>query len=212
MKIKIVPNGLRCFLSAKAGYCDTATFVAGNGTFSAHVTGNFIMFAGQVVLKGDPNAWVKLISFPIFIIAVIIGGWLANKTAKRYMLLLTEGILFLLAGVTGFWLDASHSGRYAVVMVTVLAMAIQNAFGKLFPKETHGPTTMMTGNVTQAALDLGSLLWKGFKAEHLLLESIKKQLHLLVGFLACCFLGGLLAKYSGLRAVILPGLILTAFY
>ena len=46
-------------------------------------------------------------------------------------------------------------------MLTVFALALQNTFGRLFPKETHGPTTMMTGNVTQASLDLGNLLFKG---------------------------------------------------
>jgi uncharacterized membrane protein YoaK (UPF0700 family) len=199
-------------LSATAGYCDTATFIAGNGTFSAHVTGNFIIFAAQAVLNADPNAWIKLITFPMFIIAVIAGGWLAAKTGKRYVLLLTEGILLLLAGATAFWLGAGQSGRYVVVMITVLAMGLQNTFGKLFPKETHGPTTMMTGNVTQASLDLGNLLWNGFKADHLSLESIKKQLFLRGGFLAGCFLGGLLAKYIGLQAVILPGLTMTIFY
>jgi uncharacterized membrane protein YoaK (UPF0700 family) len=200
------------FLSATAGYCDTATFIAGNGTFSAHVTGNFIIFAAQAVLNADPNAWIKLITLPMFIIAVIIGGWLAEKTGKRYVLLLTEGILLLLAGTTAFWLAVGQSGRYVVVMITVLAMGLQNTFGKLFPKETHGPTTMMTGNVTQASLDLGNLLWKGFKADHLSLESIKKQLFLLGGFLAGCFIGGILAKCIGLQALLLPGLGMTIFY
>jgi uncharacterized membrane protein YoaK (UPF0700 family) len=199
-------------LSAVAGYCDTATFIAGNGTFSAHVTGNFIIFAAQVVLNADPTAWIKLVTFPMFIIAVITGGWLAAKTGKRYLLLLAEGILLLLAGGTVFWLGADQSGRYVVVMLTVLAMGLQNTFGKLFPKETNGPTTMMTGNVTTTSLDLGNLLWKGFKADPLSLESLKKQLPLLGGFLAGCFFGGLLAKYFGLEAVLLPGLIMTIFY
>jgi uncharacterized membrane protein YoaK (UPF0700 family) len=208
-------NNIKWFtllLSAVAGYSDTATFIAGNGTFSAHVTGNFIIFAAQAVLNADPNAWIKLITFPMFIIAVIAGGWLAAKTGKRYVLLLAEGILLMLAGVTAFWLGGSQSGRYVVVMITVLAMGLQNTFGKLFPKETHGPTTMMTGNVTQASLDLGNLLWKGFRTDYLSLESIKKQLLLLGGFLVGCFLGGLLAKWIGLQAVILPGLAMTIFY
>jgi uncharacterized membrane protein YoaK (UPF0700 family) len=199
-------------LSATAGYCDTTTFIAGNGTFSAHVTGNFIIFAAQAVMNADPNAWIKLITFPVFIIAVITGGWLAAKTGKRYLLLLIEGILLLFAGGTAFWLGAGQSGMYVVVMITVLAMGLQNTFGKLFPKETDGPTTMMTGNVTQASLDLGNLLWKGFKVDHLSLESIKKQLFLLGGFLAGCFLGGLLAKFIGLQALIIPGLTMTIFY
>ena len=199
-------------LSGIAGYCDTATFIAGNGTFSAHVTGNFIIFAAQAVLGADPTAWVKLITFPVFIIAVISGGWLATKTGKQYVLLLTEGIFLVLAGGTAFWLGADQSGRYVVVMLTVFALGLQNTFGRLFPKETHGPTTMMTGNVTQASIDLGNLLWKGFKADRLSLESIKRQLVLVGGFLAGCILGGLLAKWIGLQAVILPGLTLMIFY
>ena len=199
-------------LSGIAGYCDTATFIAGNGTFSAHVTGNFIIFAAQAIMNSDPNAWIKLITLPVFIVSVIIGGWLAAKTGKRYILLLTEGVLLLLAGAAAFRLDTDQSGRYVVVMLTVLAIGFQNTFGKLFPKETHGPTTMMTGNVTQASIDLGNLLWKGFKADHLSQESIKKQLLLIGGFLAGCFLGGLLAKWVGLQAMILPGLTMTIFY
>ena len=198
-------------LSGIAGYCDTATFIAGNGTFSAHVTGNFIIFAAQAVLGADPTAWVKLITFPVFIIAVITGGWLATKTGKKYVLLLTEGSLLLLAGGTAFWLGADESGRYIVVMITVFALALQNTFGRLFPKETHGPTTMMTGNVTQASLDLGNLLWRGFKTDLLSRGSIKRQLVLVGGFLVGCLLGGLLAKSVGLQAVILPGLTLIIF-
>src|ERR1700735_3624369 len=115
-------RGFSLLLSAIAGFCDTATFIASNGTFSAHVTGNFIIFAAEAVLSDDRNAWIKLITFPTFIIAVIIGGWLAAKTGKRYVLLLTEGILLLFAGGIACWLGTGETGRYLVVMVTVLAM------------------------------------------------------------------------------------------
>jgi Protein of unknown function (DUF1275) len=40
-------------LSSIAGYCDTATFVAADRIFSAHVTGNFIVFAYQMVNYTD---------------------------------------------------------------------------------------------------------------------------------------------------------------
>ena len=39
-------------LTMIAGYCDTVTFVAADSIFSAHVTGNFIVFAYQIV-KGS---------------------------------------------------------------------------------------------------------------------------------------------------------------
>jgi uncharacterized membrane protein YoaK (UPF0700 family) len=56
----------------------------------------------------------------------------------------------------------------------------------LFSKETHGPTTMITGNVTQAALDLGSLFRLKFSDASAKL-SLKKNL-VTVG----CFLAGFL--------------------
>ena len=199
-------------LTAAAGFCDTATFVAGNETFSAHVTGNFIIFAAQAVLNGDSSAWVKLLTFPVFVFAVMAGGWLSNRTGRRYSLLLIEGIFLLIAGGLAFGTASAPAGNTIVVMLTVFGMGLQNAFGKLFGKETYGPTTMMTGNVTQAALDLGHLLSRGSRTDNIAFESIKKQVVLLGGFLAGCFLGGLLSKKIGLEAMLLPGLAVLVCY
>ena len=199
-------------LSAVAGYCDTATFVAGNQTFSAHVTGNFIIFAAQAVLGKDPSAWIKLITFPVFVFAVMTGGWLADRTGRRYSLLMTEGIILLIAGGIAFRPHPVPPGDILVVMLTVFGMGLQNAFGKLFSKETYGPTTMMTGNVTQASLDLGRLLVKRFRTDNSIPESIKKQLILIGGFLAGCFLGGVLSKLLGLESLLIPGIAVVACY
>src|ERR1700748_571622 len=87
-------NKLTFLLSAVAGFCDTTTFVAGSQTFSAHVTGNFILLAVHVV-GADASAWLKLTTFPAFIFSVMIGGWLISKASARYTLLLTESILLI---------------------------------------------------------------------------------------------------------------------
>jgi uncharacterized membrane protein YoaK (UPF0700 family) len=200
-------------LSAIAGFCDTATFVAADRIFSAHVTGNFIVFAYQLVNHTDAYSWVKLITLPVFIISVIFGGWITSKTSDRYLLLLSEGVVLTLSGVAALpyqMYTQSIWMMYAVVMLIVFAMGLQNAFGKLFSKETHGPTTMMTGNVTQAALDLGSLFRLKFGDVSIKL-SLKKNLTTLGGFLAGCLLGAILAKRIGLCAVLLPGILLV-FY
>jgi uncharacterized membrane protein YoaK (UPF0700 family) len=89
-------------------------------------------------------------------------------------------------------------------------MGLQNAFGKLYAKETHGPTTMMTGNVTQASLDLGIVLRKGISAETA--SALKKQLFLIGGFLLGCLLGALLSSKFGLDSVILPGIAILISY
>ncbi|MHC0442602.1 YoaK family protein [Flavobacterium sp. 3-210] len=195
-------------LTMIAGYCDTVTFVAADSIFSAHVTGNFIVFAYQIIKGSDINAWIKLLTFPVFIIAVITGGRIALRATNRYTILFWEGVILILSGIAfsvfSYLNNTSEWVIYSVAMTTVFAMGLQNAFGKLYAKETHGPTTMMTGNVTQASLDLGNLFKTGFKDADVVL-SFKKQLVTIIGFLVGCFLGALAGKFFGLETLILPG-------
>lgn len=195
-------------LTMIAGYCDTVTFVAADSIFSAHVTGNFIVFAYQIIKGSDLHAWVKLLTFPVFILAVIVGGRIALKSINHYTILFWEGVILVLSGIAayvfGYLGIFSEWAIYAIAMTTVFAMGLQNAFGKLYAKETHGPTTMMTGNVTQASLDLGNLLKNGLKDTEILL-SFKKQLVTITGFLTGCFLGAVAGKFFGLGTLILPG-------
>lgn len=195
-------------LTMIAGYCDTVTFVTADSIFSAHVTGNFIVFAYQIIKGSDLHAWVKLLTFPVFILAVIVGGRIALKATNRYSILFWEGIILVLSGIAcyifGYLGIVSQWTIYTIAMTTVFAMGLQNAFGKLYAKETHGPTTMMTGNVTQASLDLGNLLKNGLKDVDVLL-SFKKQLVTIIGFLLGCFLGAVAGKYFGLGTLIFPG-------
>ncbi|PZU87290.1 MAG: DUF1275 domain-containing protein [Chryseobacterium sp.] len=215
MEIKHNIGFVTLLLTMIAGYCDTVTFVAAESIFSAHVTGNFIVFAYQFVKGSDMNAWIKLLTFPVFILAVIVGGRIAGKVLNHYTILFWEGLLLLLAGIIVAVFN--HYGifdkvmMYSVVMLTVFAMGLQNAFGKLYAKETHGPTTMMTGNVTQASLDFGTLLKNGFNDADAM-TSLKKQLILIIGFLIGCFLGAYAGKYFGLFTLIFPGLSMIICY
>jgi len=210
-------NWVTFLLAWVAGYCDTVTFVSGDSIFSAHVTGNFIVFAAQTVTGGSTDSWVKLLTFPIFVSAVIIGGWIANDPQKRYKLLLTEGILLLLSGIAAVILPLLGyvEGKlctYLIVMIVVFGMGLQNAFGRLFAKETHGPTTMMTGNVTQASLDIGNLLREGFFTESIAWQSLKKQVYTIGGFLIGCQLGAVFSKIWELPVIFLPGVFLLICY
>lgn len=202
-------------LALTAGYCDTVTFIAADQLFSAHVTGNFIVMAYDIVKNADYQAWVKLITFPVFVISVIIGGYIASKTPNKYLLLLIEALLLILIGTTDFLLRSMgytglHWQEYTVAISIVVAMGLQNAFGKIFAKETYGPTTMMTGNVTQAALDLGGIIFKGF-GNTPAISSFKHQLITILAFLTGCISGGFIAEQIGLTAVFIPGVILFAF-
>ncbi|MDH7459924.1 YoaK family protein [Chitinophagaceae bacterium 26-R-25] len=211
-------NWVTFLLAWVAGFCDTATFVSGDSIFSAHVTGNFIVFAAQIVSNSfNPAGWLKLLTFPVFVFAVMIGGWLAEDPQRKYKLLVVEGILLMLCGITAMLLpmlsgEFEKTLMYIVVMSTVLAMGLQNAFGRLFAKETHGPTTMMTGNVTQASLDLGNLVRKGFANGITSTDSLRKLSVTIGGFLAGCIIGALFAKWLGLSAIIMPGVAIIICY
>ena len=212
MKIGINVWYLTLLLASIAGFCDTITFVAADRIFSAHVTGNFIVFAYDVVTASDASAWVKLLTLPVFIISVMAAGWLMRKKLNRYVLLLSESILLIAGGLIalGFKLYGAVDLQwpvYLVVMLVVFAMGLQNAFGRIFGKETHGPTTMMTGNVTQASLDISNFFSSKFKDGESRL-SLKKLGVNIGGFLAGCLLGAILGKQVGLAAVALPGLAL----
>ena len=205
-------NTVTLLLALVAGYCDTLTFVAADNIFSAHVTGNFIVFAYQIVTGADMDAWIKLITFPVFILAVMTGGWLAKKAGGSKTLLI-EATLLLVAGTMAFILHLQNRDTlvmYAIVLIIVFAMGLQNAFGKVFNKATHGPTTMMTGNVTQAALDIRGMFVGSNKAEALV--SFKKQAVTIFGFLAGCFAGGFLGREFGLAAVALAGIAMIICY
>jgi len=207
-------NAVTLMLTAVAGYCDTVTFVAGDNIFSAHVTGNFIVFAYQMAIAGSVGAWIKLITFPVFIIAVITGGWLSARSENKNKALFVEAILLILAGLFAFIFHLQQDEKlimYTIVMMIVFALGLQNAFGKLFSKTTHGPTTMMTGNVTQASLDLGSLLFGKIKNPETT-ASFKKQLVTLSGFLLGCVLGAFAGRELGLFSVIFAGIAMLVCY
>jgi len=196
---------LTMLLASVAGFCDAATFIAADQIFSGHLTGNFMVFAYEVIKGLDPGAWVKLITFPVFVISVIAGGWVATRTANRCTLLIIEGILLLVSGIMAYWLK-SHGINdrkwtiYVMVLLIVFSMGLQNTFGKIFSKETHGPITVMTGNVTQPAIDIGGIIRSKLK-DASALQSLKKQLVAISGFLIGCLAGAIMGRYVGLGAM-----------
>lgn len=195
-------------LAFAAGFCDAATFTAAEELFSAHVTGNFVVFAYDLIRGAEANSWLKLLSFPVFTLAVITAGWFAPKLKSGYTLLLTEGVILLAAGVVDIVLGRPGSVWSAVMpYVVVLAMGIQNAFGRLYATAAYAPTTMMTGNVTQLTLDIAKILMPGvWNSDHR--PAFAKQFIVIGGFLAGCITGAFLAAHFGMWTVALPGVLL----
>ena len=147
------------------GYVDVVGFVLLFGLFVAHATGNLVMLG--VALAGDAGGLAtKLLALPVFIVAAAAAYALVRWRKARGLpcetLVLTLQAVMLAAFMllTVEATPAASADRPDVMLaglVGVAAMGVQNVgarivFGHL------APTTMMTGNVTQLAIDIVDLV------------------------------------------------------
>jgi uncharacterized membrane protein YoaK (UPF0700 family) len=182
--------------------------------FSAHVTGNFVVFVYNVMIGADSTTWLHLLSFPFFVGAVVLSNLIFKEAQHPEKMLKVVGFILLMTGITAilFKLTANESqpSTFFLSMTMVVAMGLQNGFGKLFPKVTYAPTTVMTGNVTQITIDFTNYVREKKGVEYSI-ESLKQQSFIIGGFFIGCLLGGIASYAVGLSAIILPGIILTLF-
>ena len=186
-------------LSFVGGFVDVVGFIALFGLFTAHVTGNFIML-GLEMVHATKLAIAKLLAVPIFIVMVALTRLFVLHYEKkgespwRAMLLAQAALLacFMIAGgMTTPHEDPNDLGPVIAGLLGVMAMAVQNAGSRLI-LANHGPTTMMTGNTTQAVIDLVDLL-RGLPGET---PQARKRLILLVPAILAFTAGALLGALS----------------
>lgn len=147
-------------LSVNAGYADTAGFLALQGLFTAHVTGNFAT-AGAALVFGTSGVAAKVLALPVFVAGVALARLLgeaigAHPQLRRSVLFTLELALLLTGGLLairfGPFPDADAALALLTGMVLVAAMATQNAVHRVhlaaFP-----PSAVMTSNTTQLAID-----------------------------------------------------------
>jgi uncharacterized membrane protein YoaK (UPF0700 family) len=157
--------GVPALLSFNGGFVDTAGFVGLQGLFTAHVTGNFVTLAATLVL-GTHGAIAKLIALPefIFIVALarVAGSALRARGLPALRILLVAKVCFLLAFFVlavalGPFPDSDVPAALFTGFAGIAGMAVQNAVQRVhFP--SIPPTTIMTGNTTQAVLDVVDLI------------------------------------------------------
>ena len=156
---------LPLLLSLNAGFVDTAGFLALQGLFTAHVTGNFVTLGASLAL-GTSGAIAKLLALPVFCVVVIairlLSSALLRRTLPALKVLLSLKVILLIAGaVLAIRLGPFTNGDawQAVVtgMVLVAAMAIQNAAHRIHLGSAP-PSTLMTGTTTQIMIDLADMI------------------------------------------------------
>lgn len=153
-------------LSAVAGYVDAAGFLGLFGLFAAHITGNLVA-AGTIFAYGiHEGLGLRLTAIVVFTISVASASLVARVARARGYRPLTA--LFALMTIalavfcaTGVMLQSRLRGPddWAVVLtgaVAVFGMGVQNALVRDV-LSTLGPTTLMTGSLTQLTMDLVEL-------------------------------------------------------
>jgi uncharacterized membrane protein YoaK (UPF0700 family) len=156
---------LPVLLSVNGGYVDSAGFLALQGLFSSHVTGNFVTLGAALVL-GTSGVVAKLMALPLFCLVValvrVLGYALAPHAPSQLRALLSvKFVLLLTAAALAVRLGPFPNGDVWQALLTgmmlVCAMALQNAVQRLY-LGAMPPTTIMTGNTTQAMIDVVDLL------------------------------------------------------
>lgn len=159
MKITLPP-----LLSLNAGYVDTAGFLALQGLFTAHVTGNFVTLGATLVL-GTTGVIAKLSALPLFCLIVFLtrlaSRGLFGRGLPALRVLLAVKLVLLAMGAAmavhfGPFTDGDAPAALATGMVLVAAMAIQNGVHRIHLGSAP-PTTLMTGSTTQIMIDLADL-------------------------------------------------------
>jgi len=156
---------LLLLLSFNGGYVDTAGFLALQGLFTAHVTGNFVTLGASLAL-GTTGALAKILALPVFCATIILCRLLAFTLKSRGLpifraLLTIKLALLTLGAILAVRLGPFPNGNdwAAVVtgMVLVSAMAVQNGAHRVHLARLP-PSTLMTGTTTQVMLDLADLI------------------------------------------------------
>jgi uncharacterized membrane protein YoaK (UPF0700 family) len=121
---------LPILLSATGGDVDTAGYLALQGLFTAHVTGNFVTQAASLVL-GTSGAEAKLLALPTFCAVVVASRSAGSALPPINILIGVKWALLTLAAALVITLGPLRDGDGWRALVTgmslVSAMAIQNA-------------------------------------------------------------------------------------
>jgi len=157
----MTPRRRSALLALAAAYVDTCGFIGLFGLFTAHVTGNFVLIGAELVSRHDAIL-TKLLALPVFLASVLLTAQAEVLLQRRgraavAWLLGVEAMLIGAAALTALRLPvpghADDASTMTIGFVLIAAMGVQNA---LMRTGLAGPvqTTVMTGNVTQMAIDL----------------------------------------------------------
>src|ERR1700689_3761628 len=204
---------LPVLLSINGGYVDSAGFLALQGLFSSHVTGNFVTLGASLVL-GTTGVVAKLMALPLFCLVValvrVLGLSLAPHAPSQLRALLSVKVVLLLsAAVLAVRLGPFPNGDVWPALLTgmmlVSAMAVQNAVQRLY-LGAMPPTTIMTGNTTQVMIDAVDLM-RGLPPADPARRRLANMVANILAFAIGCAAAALLFDYLRMWCLVVPPLL-----
>ena len=205
---------LPVLLSLNAGYVDAAGFLALQGLFTAHVTGNFVTL-GASLSSGTSGALAKMLALPIFcaviIAARLLDTALSNRHWPAFEVLVALEVLVLIAGSAlairfGPFHDVDSSRAVLTGMVLVSAMAIQNAFHRVHLASVP-PSTIMTGTTTQVMIDLADRIYAPSRTESQSGTRLVQMSTNILVFAIGCGAAALLYNRLGVKCFVVPPIV-----
>jgi uncharacterized membrane protein YoaK (UPF0700 family) len=204
--------GVATLLSFNGGFVDTIGFLGLQGLFTAHVTGNFVTLGATLAL-GTSGAVAKLLALPEFVaviaLARVAGAAMRARQLPALRILLGAKVallfaFFVLAVTLGPFPNSDAPAALLTGFAGIAAMAIQNAIQRVHLASTP-PTTLMTGNTTQAVLDAVDLL-QGVPPEQapVLRARLLRMLRGIVSFAAGCAAAAVLYALVGFYGLAVP--------
>jgi uncharacterized membrane protein YoaK (UPF0700 family) len=151
--MKLLPN----VLGLTAGAVDVISFLGLGGLFAAHITGNLVILAAQLV-DGGVAPVAHVLSVPVFMAALGLTRLLASglemlglatlRPLLALQALLLAGV-FVIGVSAGAPFDPTAPRALTAGMLAVAAMAVQNAVVQI--SLTGAPSTaLMTTNITRS--------------------------------------------------------------
>jgi len=216
LRLNTLGSGSRNLLALVAGFCDTATFIHMGGVFSAHVTGNFVLFAAALAQGIQGDDFLKIVTFPVFVIGVALAILVAGRHARPHrkvirILLMIMLLLFaaaLLAFVGSYQNADIRLGNIDVLITLLLvtAMAMQNSIHRFI----EGPmTTVMTGTVMNTTARLMNRYVLAIEAEPQKAAAPGvSPMMMIAAFALGCVIAGFLTVKFGLASIIVPAALL----
>ena len=198
-------------LSIIAGMVDAIGYLTLK-IFVAHVTGNIVVIAAQLVYREPSPKLDQILAVPVFMLAVAGVWFIAQALNKRELdlsrpLLLMQFLLLCCVMILAvvFHVGDDPRGLFSdvVAMIAISAMACQ--FSLLQLSMPGAPSTaVMTGNLTKAVL---AFLETATERQPLIADSnrqLKEALAQVLGFFVGCLLGAAAVSMLGDWAWILP--------